>query len=93
MVLAELQFESKGLINLLFSVDHFRMNLGWSSSVCIFRAIIIRNGEIIPMSAEFTPESERQRLQFLVSIRSTENVKHFGTKEVNNWNTFMFSYA
>ncbi|XP_062862856.1 protein phosphatase 1H-like [Trichomycterus rosablanca] len=29
------------------------------------RAIIIRNGEIIPMSAEFTPESERQRLQFL----------------------------
>uniref|UniRef100_A0A8B9J542 PPM-type phosphatase domain-containing protein n=1 Tax=Astyanax mexicanus TaxID=7994 RepID=A0A8B9J542_ASTMX len=29
------------------------------------RAIIIRNGEIIPVSAEFTPESERQRLQFL----------------------------
>lgn len=29
------------------------------------RAIIIRNGEIIPMSSEFTPESERQRLQFL----------------------------
>ncbi|KAI5094125.1 protein phosphatase 1H, partial [Silurus meridionalis] len=29
------------------------------------RAIIIKNGEIIPMSAEFTPESERQRLQFL----------------------------
>ncbi|XP_016148507.1 protein phosphatase 1H-like isoform X1 [Sinocyclocheilus grahami] len=29
------------------------------------RAIIIRNGEIIPMSTEFTPESERQRLQFL----------------------------
>lgn len=30
------------------------------------RAIIVRNGEIIPMSTEFTPESERQRLQFLV---------------------------
>ncbi|KAF7664209.1 hypothetical protein LDENG_00184570 [Lucifuga dentata] len=29
------------------------------------RAIIIRAGEVIPMSAEFTPESERQRLQFL----------------------------
>ncbi|GLD63143.1 protein phosphatase 1H-like protein [Lates japonicus] len=30
------------------------------------RAIIIRNNEIVPMSTEFTPESERQRLQFLV---------------------------
>ncbi|XP_034019715.1 protein phosphatase 1H-like [Thalassophryne amazonica] len=29
------------------------------------RAIVIRNSEIIPMSNEFTPESERQRLQFL----------------------------
>ncbi|XP_061085973.1 protein phosphatase 1H [Conger conger] len=29
------------------------------------RAIIIRSGEVIPMSTEFTPESERQRLQFL----------------------------
>ncbi|MEQ2226440.1 Protein phosphatase 1H, partial [Ilyodon furcidens] len=29
------------------------------------RAIIIRAGEVYPMSAEFTPESERQRLQFL----------------------------
>lgn len=35
-------------------------------SVCVCRAIIIRNNEIIPMSTEFTPESERQRLQFLV---------------------------
>lgn len=31
------------------------------------RAIIIRNNEIIPVSTEFTPESERQRLQFLVN--------------------------
>ncbi|XP_074119181.1 protein phosphatase 1J isoform X2 [Sminthopsis crassicaudata] len=29
------------------------------------RAIIIRNGDIIPMSREFTPETERQRLQLL----------------------------
>ncbi|XP_019313410.1 protein phosphatase 1J isoform X2 [Panthera pardus] len=29
------------------------------------RAIIVRNGEIIPMSREFTPETERQRLQLL----------------------------
>ncbi|XP_068396620.1 protein phosphatase 1J isoform X4 [Eschrichtius robustus] len=29
------------------------------------RAIIVRNGEIIPMSREFTPETERQRLQTL----------------------------
>ncbi|XP_013883753.1 protein phosphatase 1H isoform X2 [Austrofundulus limnaeus] len=33
------------------------------------RAIIIRAGEIIPMSAEFTPESERQRLQFLAYMQ------------------------
>lgn len=35
------------------------------------RAIIVRNGEIIPMSREFTPETERQRLQLLVSRNST----------------------
>uniref|UniRef100_A0A8C2F119 Protein phosphatase, Mg2+/Mn2+ dependent, 1J n=1 Tax=Cyprinus carpio TaxID=7962 RepID=A0A8C2F119_CYPCA len=29
------------------------------------RAIIVRNNEVIPMSYEFTPESERQRLQYL----------------------------
>ncbi|XP_066580356.1 protein phosphatase 1H [Amia ocellicauda] len=33
------------------------------------RAIIIRNGEVIPMSSEFTPESERQRLQFLAFMQ------------------------
>lgn len=36
------------------------------SSLSLYRAIIIRNNEIIPISTEFTPESERQRLQFLV---------------------------
>uniref|UniRef100_A0A671K7J1 Protein phosphatase 1H-like n=1 Tax=Sinocyclocheilus anshuiensis TaxID=1608454 RepID=A0A671K7J1_9TELE len=29
------------------------------------RAIIVRNNEVIPVSNEFTPESERQRLQYL----------------------------
>ncbi|KAA0712700.1 Protein phosphatase 1H [Triplophysa tibetana] len=29
------------------------------------RAIIVHNNEVIPMSTEFTPESERQRLQYL----------------------------
>ncbi|XP_078500601.1 protein phosphatase 1H-like isoform X2 [Lissotriton helveticus] len=29
------------------------------------RAIIIRNGKILPMSREFTPETERQRIQFV----------------------------
>uniref|UniRef100_A0A8D0BA85 Protein phosphatase, Mg2+/Mn2+ dependent 1J n=1 Tax=Salvator merianae TaxID=96440 RepID=A0A8D0BA85_SALMN len=33
------------------------------------RAIVIRNGEIIPMSREFTPETERQRLQLLGFLR------------------------
>ncbi|KAJ3602210.1 hypothetical protein NHX12_029969, partial [Muraenolepis orangiensis] len=33
------------------------------------RAIIIQNDEVIPMSNEFTPESERQRLQYLGFLR------------------------
>ncbi|XP_051916111.1 protein phosphatase 1H [Hippocampus zosterae] len=33
------------------------------------RAVIIRGGEVIPMSREFTPESERQRLQFLAYMQ------------------------
>uniref|UniRef100_A0A665UD39 PPM-type phosphatase domain-containing protein n=1 Tax=Echeneis naucrates TaxID=173247 RepID=A0A665UD39_ECHNA len=33
------------------------------------RAIIIRAKDVIPMSAEFTPESERQRLQFLAYMQ------------------------
>ncbi|KAG1938360.1 protein phosphatase 1H [Pimephales promelas] len=33
------------------------------------RAVIIRSGEIIPMSSSFTPESERQRLQFLAHLQ------------------------
>lgn len=37
------------------------------------RAIIIRNGEVIPMSSEFTPETERQRLQYLVRDLRTKS--------------------
>lgn len=37
-------------------------------SLCLCRAIIIRNNEVIPMTNEFTPESERQRLQYLVLL-------------------------
>ncbi|KAJ8258396.1 hypothetical protein COCON_G00174080 [Conger conger] len=33
------------------------------------RAIIIRNDEVIPMSNEFTPETERRRLQYLGFLR------------------------
>ncbi|XP_056138195.1 protein phosphatase 1H [Lampris incognitus] len=33
------------------------------------RAVIIRAGEVIPVSREFTPESERQRLQFLAYMQ------------------------
>jgi len=38
-----------------------------------YRAIIIRNGEVIPMSSEFTPETERQRLQYLVRDLRTKS--------------------
>lgn len=38
-----------------------------------YRAIIIRNGEVIPMSSEFTPETERQRLQYLVRNLRTKS--------------------
>uniref|UniRef100_A0A8C2DIN1 Protein phosphatase, Mg2+/Mn2+ dependent, 1H n=1 Tax=Cyprinus carpio TaxID=7962 RepID=A0A8C2DIN1_CYPCA len=33
------------------------------------RALIIRGGEVIPVSSSFTPESERQRLQFLAHLQ------------------------
>ncbi|XP_070611718.1 protein phosphatase 1H isoform X2 [Erythrolamprus reginae] len=33
------------------------------------RAIIIRNGDVILMSSEFTPETERQRLQYLAYMQ------------------------
>lgn len=53
------------LLLLLFSFLFYKVLYLFFFS-CICRAIIIRNNEIISMSTEFTPESERQRLQFLV---------------------------
>lgn len=56
----------KGLLLLEFSVNGLR-----TARPQVFsspgRAIIVRNGEILPMSREFTPETERRRLQLLVS--------------------------
>lgn len=31
-----------------------------------FRAIVYKNSQIIPMSFDFTPESERERIKYLV---------------------------
>lgn len=70
--------ESSLFLSLCFSLTFscplaYRNNCvpSWMNRVLLclllsLRAIIIRSGEVIPMSAEFTPESERQRLQFLV---------------------------
>lgn len=47
---------------------------GWTE-LCLplsLRAIVVRAGEVIPVSSEFTPESERQRLQFLVRRNQTK---------------------
>uniref|UniRef100_UPI00358FE771 protein phosphatase 1H-like n=1 Tax=Myxine glutinosa TaxID=7769 RepID=UPI00358FE771 len=33
------------------------------------RAIIIRGGEVVPLTGEFTPETERQRLQYLAHLQ------------------------
>lgn len=50
----------------LLVLSNVRLHVRFQLFVYVCRAIIIRNNEIIPMSTEFTPESERQRLQFLV---------------------------
>lgn len=50
---------------------------------CICRAIIIRSNDIIPMSTEFTPESERQRLQFLVTNKETNKITTFKRDVIN----------
>lgn len=50
------------------------------SAPCSLRAIIIRAGEVIPVSTEFTPESERQRLQFLVR-KKTQNRSQLPSSE------------
>lgn len=56
----------EGLAFLEFSTRGLRRD-NPKSFLSLGRAIIVRNGEIIPMSREFTPETERQRLQQLVS--------------------------
>ena len=38
--------------------------------LCFFRAIIAHNGKVVPLSRDFTPESERQRVQLLVRVFS-----------------------
>ena len=37
---------------------------------CFFRAIVAHKGKVIPLSRDFTPESERQRVQLLVRMAS-----------------------
>lgn len=54
----------EGLAFLEFSTRGLRRD-NPKSFLSLGRAIIVRNGEIIPMSREFTPETERQRLQQL----------------------------
>ena len=39
--------------------------------LCFFRAIVAHKGKVIPLSRDFTPESERQRLQLLVRMASS----------------------
>lgn len=56
----------EGLV-LLHGIPHSDGESRYKSFLSLSRAIIVRNGEIIPMSREFTPETERQRLQLLVS--------------------------
>lgn len=38
------------------------------------RAILVRRDEVRPLSSEFTPETERQRIQQLVGALSGEDV-------------------
>lgn len=52
------------LLTTLFLFPHFFCLFFF----CVCRAIIVRNNEVIPMTNEFTPESERQRLQYLVFL-------------------------
>ncbi|XP_043932872.1 protein phosphatase 1J [Protopterus annectens] len=50
------------------AVIHFHRKL-YVANAGDSRAIILRNREIIPMSNEFTPETERQRLQYLGKLK------------------------
>lgn len=59
------RWEKLGFIINIMCQQAFFSN-SWLFFLC--RAIIIRNNEVIPMTNEFTPESERQRLQYLVFL-------------------------
>ena len=43
------------------------------------RAILVHKGKVIPLSYDFTPETERQRLQLLVSCEKLVNQKIYYT--------------
>lgn len=38
--------------------------------LCFLRAILAHKGKVVPLSKDFTPESERQRVQLLVRMAS-----------------------
>lgn len=61
-----LQHQMSSLCKLRFVMSAWTFSLSSPLLLCLFRAIIIRNNEVVPMTNEFTPESERQRLQYLV---------------------------
>lgn len=44
--------------------------MGFWGSLCLFRAIVTHKGKVIPLSRDFTPESERQRVQLIVRMAS-----------------------
>jgi hypothetical protein len=43
-------------------------------SILMKRATICKNKEVIPMSFDFTPESERERIKYLVDLNSMSDV-------------------
>ncbi|XP_063306790.1 protein phosphatase 1J isoform X3 [Pelobates fuscus] len=55
------------------------------------RAIIIRQGKPIPMSQEFTPETERQRVQFLARVMATIGVtRGLGDHDLKVYNSNIY---
>jgi hypothetical protein len=49
-------------------------------SILMKRAIICKNKEVIPMSFDFTPESERERIKYLVIFEL--NVRCFTSDKI-----------
>lgn len=48
--------------------------------LCFCRAIVAHKGKVIPLSRDFTPESERQRVQLIVRMVSCIVSVIFGVK-------------